>query len=80
MSKKMLSTLLLFLICAGFGLYSLITIFTAHDSDTVIQGLLYLLPAVVALIALLRLPFKSDESETPTETQTSERKESETRA
>jgi hypothetical protein len=79
MSKKMLSTLLLFLICAGFGLYSLITIFTAHDSDTVIQGLLYLIPAIAALAALIMLPFKSDPASTA-ETQTSEGKESETRA
>lgn len=78
MSKKMLSTLLLFLICAGFGLYSVITIFTAQDSDTRIQGFLYLIPAIGALAALIMLPFKSD-PDAPTEAKAGERKESETR-
>jgi hypothetical protein len=59
MSKKMLSTALLFLICAGFGLFSLYTLFTARDGDTVVEGLLYLIPAIAALVALILLPFKA---------------------
>jgi hypothetical protein len=58
MSKKMLSTALLFLIGAGFGLFSLYTLFTAKDTDTVFVGLLYLVPAVAAFVALVMLPFK----------------------
>jgi hypothetical protein len=59
MSKKMLSTALLFLIGAGFGVFSLFTLITAKDTDTVFVGLLYLVPAVAAFVALIMLPFKS---------------------
>lgn len=59
MSKKMLSTALLFLICSGFGIFSLYTLITAHDNDTVITGALYMIPAVAALVALIMLPFKT---------------------
>jgi hypothetical protein len=58
MSKKMLSTVLLFLIGAGFGLFAGITLYNAKDSDTVIVGLLYLVPAIAAIAALIMLPFK----------------------
>lgn len=58
MSKKMLSTALLFLIGAGFGVFSLYTLITAKDSDTVFVGLLYLVPAIAAFVALIMLPFK----------------------
>jgi hypothetical protein len=58
MSKKLLSTALLFLIGAGFGVFSLYTLVTAKNSDTVFVGLLYLVPAIAAFVALIMLPFK----------------------
>jgi hypothetical protein len=58
MSKKMLSTTLLFLICAGFGLFAVYTLVHAQSNDDVYVGLLYLVPAVAALVALIMLPFK----------------------
>lgn len=58
MSKKMLSTALLFLIGAGFGLFSLYTLLNAHDTDTIVEGALYLIPAIAAFVALIMLPFK----------------------
>jgi hypothetical protein len=58
MSKKLLSTALLFLIGAGFGLYALYTLVNARDTDTVMVGVLYLIPALAALVALIMLPFK----------------------
>ncbi len=58
MSKKMLSTALLFLIGSGFGLFSLFTLINAHDTDTVMEGVLYLIPSVAAFVALIMLPFK----------------------
>ena len=58
MSKKMLSTALLFLIGAGFGLFSLYTLIHATDSDSVFVGLLYMIPAIAAFVALIMLPFK----------------------
>lgn len=58
MSKKMLSTALLFLIGAGFGLFSLYTLINARDTDTIIVGALYLIPAIAAFVALIMLPFK----------------------
>ncbi|HZC07734.1 MAG TPA: hypothetical protein VE338_19005 [Ktedonobacterales bacterium] len=58
MSKKMLSTALLFLIGAGFGVFSLYTLITATNTDTVFVGLLYLIPAIAAFVALIMLPFK----------------------
>ena len=58
MSKKLLSTALLFLIGAGFGLFSLYTLVNAKTSDSVFVGVLYLIPAIAAFIALIMLPFK----------------------
>lgn len=58
MSKKMLSTALLFLIGAGFGLFSLYTLVNAHTSDDTFVGLLYLIPAIAAFVALIMLPFR----------------------
>lgn len=59
MSKKMLSTALLFLIGAGFTLFAVYTLVQAKDTDTVMVGVLYLIPAVAAFAALIMLPFKS---------------------
>lgn len=58
MSKKMLSTALLFLIMSGFMAFSIWTLVTARDSDSVTVGILYLIPAIAALVALVMLPFK----------------------
>jgi hypothetical protein len=58
MSKKLLSTVLLFLIGAGFGVFSVYTLITGKDSDHVFVGLLYLVPAIAAFVALIMLPFK----------------------
>ncbi|HEX9039290.1 MAG TPA: hypothetical protein VF808_20080 [Ktedonobacterales bacterium] len=58
MSKKMLSTALLFLIGSGFGIFSLYTLVTATNSDSVMVGVLYLIPAIAAFVALIMLPFK----------------------
>ncbi len=61
MSKKMLSTALLFLIGAGFGLFSVYTLINAKDTDSVFVGLLYLVPAIAAFVALIMLPFKASQ-------------------
>ena len=58
MSKKLLSTALLFLIGAGFGLFSLFTLVNAKTTDSVFVGILYLIPAIAAFVALIMLPFK----------------------
>lgn len=58
MSKKLLSTALLFLIGAGFGLFSLYTLINATNTESVFVGLLYLVPALAAFAALIMLPFK----------------------
>ena len=59
MSKKMLSTALLFLIGAGFGLFSLYTLVNARgNTDSIMVGVLYLIPAIAAFVALIMLPFK----------------------
>lgn len=62
MSKKMQSTLMLFAIGIGFGIFSVVSLknaLDAHQSDMVVQSLLYMVPAVAAFGALLLLPFKS---------------------
>ncbi|MGO8948579.1 MAG: hypothetical protein ACLQUY_13150 [Ktedonobacterales bacterium] len=67
MSKKLQSTIMLFLICAGFGIYSVVSLANVHtlkpsdQRDAVIQALLYMIPAVAALVALLMLPFRQTE-------------------
>ncbi len=55
MSKKLLSTLLLFLIVAGFGIASFYFFTQAKDDGL---GALYLIPAIAALVALIMLPFR----------------------
>ena len=59
MSKKMQSTLMLFVIGVGFGAYSLFSLTHASSRDDVIQSLLYMIPAVAAFGALILLPFRS---------------------
>jgi hypothetical protein len=58
MDKKLLSTLLLFLIGVGFSIASVVMIKNAHHQDDVIQGLLYAVPAIGAFGALIALPFR----------------------
>lgn len=63
MSKKLSSTLLLFAIGIGFGIYSitsLISAIHAKQTDNVIQACLYMVPAVAAFGALILLPFKQE--------------------
>jgi hypothetical protein len=60
MSKRISSTLLLFAIGIGFGVFSVYSLMHARQSDDVIQACLYLVPAVVAFVALLMLPFKKE--------------------
>jgi hypothetical protein len=63
MSKKLSSTLLLFAIGIGFGIYSvtsLIQAIHAKQTDMVIQALLYMIPSVAAFGALILLPFKRE--------------------
>ena len=64
MSKKMQSTIMLFLIGIGFGIFSVVSLANVHTQpvadqrDDVIQALLYMIPAVVAFVALFMLPFR----------------------
>lgn len=58
MSKQFQSTLLLFIIGIGFGIFSVWSLVNAHTRDDTLQGILYLIPAVAAFGALLLLPFK----------------------
>ncbi|MBF6591061.1 MAG: hypothetical protein IVW57_11125 [Ktedonobacterales bacterium] len=58
MDKKVLSTILLFLIGVGFSIASIAMIKNAQQRDDVIQGLLYAVPAVGAFGALIALPFR----------------------
>jgi hypothetical protein len=58
MDKRILSTILLFLIGVGFAIASVVMIKNAHQQDDVIQGLLYAIPAIGAFGALIALPFR----------------------
>lgn len=58
MSKKLQSTIMLFVIGAGFGIFSVYSLIHAQVQDDVIQALLYMVPAVAAFGALLLLPFR----------------------
>ena len=55
MSKKLLSTLLLFAIGAGFGLFTL----NRFLSGDLALGFIYLIPTVAAFGALIMLPFRA---------------------
>jgi len=59
MSKKLTSTLLLFAISAGFFVFGITHIITATNPGDYIIYSLYLLTALIAFIAVLRLPRKS---------------------
>lgn len=58
MSKAIQSTILLFVIGIGFGIFSVFSLAHAQTHDDVIQALLYMIPAVAAFGALLMLPFR----------------------
>ena len=58
MSKRLQSTIMLFLIGLGFGIFSIYSLEHAKVQDDVIQALLYMIPAVAAFGALLLLPFR----------------------
>ena len=61
MSKKVQSTLMLFVIGAGFGIFSIVSLAHAKHQDDVVQALLYMIPAVAAFGALIMLPFRQTE-------------------
>jgi lipopolysaccharide export LptBFGC system permease protein LptF len=58
MPKRLSSTVLLFLIGIGFGIYSVTSLIHAQVLDDKIQAILYMIPAVAAFGALILLPFK----------------------
>ncbi|MGE5333132.1 MAG: hypothetical protein ACM3N4_00400 [Nitrososphaerota archaeon] len=58
MSKRMLSTILLFAIGVGFAIASFTMFVQAKGRDDVIQALLYAVPAVAAFGAIIMLPFR----------------------
>jgi len=60
MSKRLTSTILLFLIGVGFGVFSIYSLSIATDWDGRILALIYLVPAVAALYALIRLPSRQE--------------------
>ena len=63
MSKKLSSTLLLFAIAIGFGIYSitsLVQAIHAKQTDNIVQACLYMVPSIAAIGALIMLPFKQE--------------------
>jgi hypothetical protein len=58
MSKRMLSTILLFAIGVGFAIASFTMFLHAQSRDDVIQALLDAVPAVAAFGAIIMLPFR----------------------
>jgi hypothetical protein len=58
MSKKLQSTIMLFLIGAGFLIFSLWSLTHAATRDDVVQALLYMTIPVAAFGALIMLPFR----------------------
>jgi hypothetical protein len=68
MSKKLTSTLLLFAVCIGFfiwGISMLIAGLSAQvkDGESIVYAILILSCSFVALIAILKLPRKQQQSE-----------------
>jgi hypothetical protein len=58
MSKRLTSTILLLLIGVGFGILSVSLLRAATTTDGKVLAFLYLVPAVAAFVALIRLPFR----------------------
>ena len=62
MSRRLTSTLLLFAIGVGFFVFGITHIVAATSAEDFVMYSLYLLTSLVAFIALLRLPRKSDKN------------------
>jgi hypothetical protein len=62
MSKQIQSTIMLFIIGLGFGIFSVVSLANAHTGDDRIQAILYMIPAVAAFGALVLLPFRQTRS------------------
>jgi hypothetical protein len=60
MSKRITSTILLFLIGVGFGIFSVYSLSLATTWENRILALIYLAPSIAALYALIRLPSRQD--------------------
>jgi ABC-type siderophore export system fused ATPase/permease subunit len=60
MSRRLTSTLLLFAIGVGFFIFGITHILSAVDTEDYVIYSLYLLTALIAFVAILRLPRKSD--------------------
>jgi hypothetical protein len=60
MSRKLTSTLLLFAISVGFFVFGITNIIHAKSAEDYIIYSLYLMVALVAFIAVLRLPRRSE--------------------
>jgi len=60
MSRKLTSTILLFAISVGFFAYGITNIIRANNVADYIIYSLYLLTSLIAFIAVLRLPRKSE--------------------
>jgi hypothetical protein len=58
MSKKFVSTLLLFATAFGMGLLSLYWLRQARNTEDMVVAYLYLIPSIAAFGALMMLPFK----------------------
>jgi hypothetical protein len=61
MSKRLSSTVLLFAIGIGFGIFCVYSLAHATKRDDVIQACLYMIIPVAAFGALIMLPFKKQE-------------------
>lgn len=61
MSKRIQSTVMLFLVGIGFGIFSVVSLAHAKHQDEVVQALIYMIPAVAAFGALIMLPFRQTE-------------------
>lgn len=59
MSKRLMSTVLLLLIGVGFGIFSVVSLANATTLENRLIALLYLIPALAALGALIMLPFRA---------------------
>ncbi|HLY32722.1 MAG TPA: hypothetical protein VKQ36_16990 [Ktedonobacterales bacterium] len=59
MSKKLLSTILLFAIAVGFSFVAFYQFTQSHD---ILLGIVYLSVPIAALYALFRLPYRADAS------------------
>ena len=62
MSKRLSSTILLFLVVIGFTIASVTMFWQSKGAgDMIVQACLYLIPAIAAAGALIMLPFKQQQ-------------------